>query len=321
MVKYITGKFGRPATKQIAKFMREKRVREGKLPNISAREEKQIIERTAKVFTRNGRAPYRIKERDFEKEILNPLRIRKDDRLDTGEVNQIESVFGLTDHTKQVGRKYFDIIKKEKRDEFNKLNTEKIKEQPDKSNIISNRKKVFDTKKFHEELFGRVASIREKREIHKTFEPQINQKNDKVKTAKYETFSKDMQKINPGTPKAGSEKANKKSAPGNSPKEVRLVKGFKPRQGSMFSPPREISYVAPAPKRDFTGYDFQENPAQNKGLNSRMVDKNLKIKDKPEIPPWKIAAYEADESGSSEQSIAPDSDGIQNNSPDSDIDK
>lgn len=115
MVKFIRGKFSRDAISEIKRKMHLDRVRYGKLPNINAKEEKQIIERTVKVFTKDGKAPYKIKERDFEKEILNPLRIKHDDLLDSKEIDEFDRGFGLTEHTKKIGVKYNSIIKQEKK--------------------------------------------------------------------------------------------------------------------------------------------------------------------------------------------------------------
>lgn len=93
----IIGKFGRSAAKQIFRDVHQLRIH-GKLPNINSAEEKQIIEKTKEVF---GDSPS-FTEYEFEKKVLNPLRIRKNDFLSHNEVDQIDKGLNLKDHTNRI---------------------------------------------------------------------------------------------------------------------------------------------------------------------------------------------------------------------------
>lgn len=95
MTTFIRGKFGRSAAKEIAKKIHLDRIH-GKLPNISAAEEKQIVEKTIKEF---GADTYKFRERDFQERVLNPLRIRQNDMLSKDEVNSVDKDLGLKEHT------------------------------------------------------------------------------------------------------------------------------------------------------------------------------------------------------------------------------
>lgn len=98
MDSYVRGKFGRSAAKEIARKIHMDRIH-GKLPNISAAEEKQIVERTIKEFGPNA---LKFRERDFQERVLNPLRIRHNDLLDKDEVNSVDKNLGLKQHSKRV---------------------------------------------------------------------------------------------------------------------------------------------------------------------------------------------------------------------------
>ncbi len=148
MPKYIYGKHGRDAVKQFAKDLHYKQIH-GKLPRINKREEEQIIERAKVVYGKDGKMPYKILERDFVKQVLNPLAVRKDDFFDSGEVGEISKGFNFTEHTKQVGSKYSETIRAQKREEARQKEKMKI-ESRNEARIIEEKKSSAEKSRLDE---------------------------------------------------------------------------------------------------------------------------------------------------------------------------
>lgn len=144
MPKYIYGKYGRNAIDQFAKDLHYKQIH-GHLPHINQREEKQIIDRARIVYEKDGKLPHKILERDFVKQILNPLQVRRDDFFDSGEVGEISKGFNFTERTKQIGSKYSERMRDVKRDEVKKA-TEEKKSSVDKSRSDEIRNKISASK-------------------------------------------------------------------------------------------------------------------------------------------------------------------------------
>lgn len=118
MVKFFTGKFGRDAGKEFIRKIHHDRL-SGDL-KISSKMEKQIEERFVKVFAKNGKVPLKVRQRDIEKEILNPLRIKNNDYFSSKNIDAVDKGFGFTEHTKQLGGKYAYILQQEKKAELKK---------------------------------------------------------------------------------------------------------------------------------------------------------------------------------------------------------
>ncbi len=271
--------------------MHEKRVHEGKLPHISAIEEKQIIERTVKVFTRNCKAYHKIKEREFEREILNPLRIRRDDRLDSKE---IDKVFGLTDHTKKIGGKYISIIKQEK--------------------------KLADKKRFEEAKTARVERIAEK-----------TQKPSRIETIQQEIKGKESKALPKISNNKTSSEASAQGMPNNRSSESDInekeVKGFKTQLKSggksrswTAAPTSSISYnfsgIGSKLKtpQESDSEKLQESASEKlyKALRSKTSKETADKKPQLEKHDWRMAAYEEETADSPESQSMPESTGMQN---------
>lgn len=113
MFKSFRGKFGRNAGKEFARKIHRARL-SGDL-KITPKMEKQINERFIKVFAKNGKVPLGVKERDIEKEVLNPLRHGLNDYFSSKNIDAVDKGFGFTDHTKQIGNKYSYVLQQEKK--------------------------------------------------------------------------------------------------------------------------------------------------------------------------------------------------------------
>ena len=98
MDRYLEGKFGRSAISEFARKLHLDRIH-GKLPHISEAREKQIIEKATKEF---GPKAFKIRERDFEERVLNPLRIHSDDLFTPEEVDEVDKDFGFKEHTGRI---------------------------------------------------------------------------------------------------------------------------------------------------------------------------------------------------------------------------
>ncbi len=118
MDKYFRPKSGNDAIKALKKVIHLKRIHNQL--DMTQKMEKQIDERIVKVFTKKGKVPFKIKEREFEKEILNPLRLGQHDRFSSADVDVVDKGLGFTDHTKQIGTKYKRILQHEKEAERQK---------------------------------------------------------------------------------------------------------------------------------------------------------------------------------------------------------
>ncbi len=130
MNRSFIGKFRHTAAEQFAKKIHNDRLH-GKL-DITRQEEKQIDERFVKVFGKKTR----VKEREIEKEVLNPLRIKTNDKFSREEVDAVDRGFGFVSHTKQVGNKYSQILRQEKKAEFQKRH-EAVKIEKDKVQTVA----------------------------------------------------------------------------------------------------------------------------------------------------------------------------------------
>lgn len=161
MVKYITGKFGRDAIQQFSRDIHLKRI-SGKL-DITPKMEKQIVERTKKVFEKNDKAPLRIRERDLQKEVLNVLRIKHDDAFSPKNVEDIDKGFGFTEHTKEIGNKYAFALQQEKRAEIQKQR-EALKAEKEKAIEFKKEQNIAESKKQSNEpgSYAWLESLRNK---------------------------------------------------------------------------------------------------------------------------------------------------------------
>lgn len=111
MVKYIFGKSGRSAPKQIAWNIKTSHKTGGL--DIKHKKIDDILKMTEKVFKQNGKEPYKIKERDFVKEISNRYKLGSKYNAET--VKKVEDMLGITERTKQIGTKYSSATKQEKK--------------------------------------------------------------------------------------------------------------------------------------------------------------------------------------------------------------
>jgi len=114
--KSFRGKFGRNAGGEFARKIHRARL-SGDL-DITPKMEKEINKRFEKVFTKNGKMPLSVKERDIEKEILNPLRLGYNDHFSSENVDKVDKTFGFMDHTKRIGYKYAYGLQQEKKAKF-----------------------------------------------------------------------------------------------------------------------------------------------------------------------------------------------------------
>jgi len=270
MVKYVVGKFGRNAIAEIKRKIHLDRVRYGKLPHINAREEKQIFERAEKVFGKNGKMPNKIRGRELEKEVLNPLSVRMDDYLDTKEVKEIDkdvyNIFGLTEHTKQVGSKYFSIVKQEKR--------------------------LAAKKRFEELKTEKNAKDANVKKIEKTLKPsrlETLQKQIKEPRTSLEILNN---KITGDTFKLGI--SNKKISESGKNTDTREASGFKKqllKSGGIYR-----VGAAPIISDDFSGMGLRKNKPPDSdweygGVMSERPQNSLDNGANEKIPSWKLEAY------------------------------
>jgi len=91
------GKFGRSAADQFSKDMHFKRMH-GKLSSVNQNEEHLISQKAQEVF--GSRTSFT--EKEFEEKVLNPLRLNRNDILDSGEVDEIDKGFNFKYHSKRV---------------------------------------------------------------------------------------------------------------------------------------------------------------------------------------------------------------------------
>jgi len=166
-----------------------------------------------------------------------------------------------------------------------KITTAPETQEPNKSQNTPNFKKTFnkdEVRKFHEDLEKRIA---ERRNFVKLSEPKAKEETDKIKTARFETFSKDISKSKPVISKRGSESADK------SPVSNMQVKGFKPRGVSYRIPYKEPplnSKISDYALSEFKGSDLGEK------LNSKISDKKFKSNNLSEENDWRYKAYDSD---------------------------
>ena len=127
------GPFGGGALKRFGKTLDFKRIT-GKV-HINPIQEKEIINRATKIF---GDANT-ISGRELEKQVLNPLAMKHVHNFDSKKAGEIEKLFNLTDHTKQVGYKYNTAIKQEKfaaeQARLNEMKGSEIKEAASEKNV------------------------------------------------------------------------------------------------------------------------------------------------------------------------------------------
>lgn len=69
---------------------------------ITARQEKELVDTATEEFVKNGKDPYKIREKDFEKHVLNRLRMDKNDLLETEDVNKLSQRYGIEHRTDKV---------------------------------------------------------------------------------------------------------------------------------------------------------------------------------------------------------------------------
>ncbi|MBU3924312.1 MAG: hypothetical protein V1732_03225 [Patescibacteria group bacterium] len=95
---YLRGKKGRSAIDELARNIHRDRIH-GKI-NMNAKEEKLLIEKARAAYDKEGeRGLYKIREKDFERKVLNPLRLDRNDLLERDEVDSIASRYGIEHRT------------------------------------------------------------------------------------------------------------------------------------------------------------------------------------------------------------------------------
>lgn len=105
----IGGALGGGAIKRISNIVHFGRIK-GKI-HINQAQEKEIIDRTTKVFGKDGKSPYQIPQRKIDEEILNPLALRHVHGFNIRKAAEVEKALGMTEHTNQIGGRYSDILK------------------------------------------------------------------------------------------------------------------------------------------------------------------------------------------------------------------
>lgn len=69
---------------------------------ISAREEAALIKKATERFVKDGKDPYKIREKDFERDVLNPLRVDRTDLFERDEVDKLADRYGIEHRTDKV---------------------------------------------------------------------------------------------------------------------------------------------------------------------------------------------------------------------------
>ncbi len=93
----MRGSHGRGAIGDLARKIHQDRIH-GRI-KISAREEELLIKKATERFVKDGKDPYKIREKDFEREVLNPLRMDRNDLLESGEVDSLADRYGIEHRT------------------------------------------------------------------------------------------------------------------------------------------------------------------------------------------------------------------------------
>lgn len=98
---YLRGKNGRSAIDELARNIHRDRIH-GKI-NMNAKEEKLLIEKARAAYDKEGeRGLYKIREKDFERDVLNPLRMDPNDLLEREEVDRLANRYGIEHRTNKV---------------------------------------------------------------------------------------------------------------------------------------------------------------------------------------------------------------------------
>lgn len=254
MGRFITGRQpGYGAIKQLGKDMRFKNVMQGKLPHINKKEREEIIKVATKVFAKNGKDPYKIDRGRFEAEVLRPLAIGRYDRLDPKEIAEFGKEFDLIGRTSRVGRKYFDIVKKEQREKFKK----EVLASKETQKILGRRGKF----KTAEEITAFHKRLDESIEVRKKMllppELRAKEENGKTKMNRADTetipenigqkMASDKDKNKTGLKSGGKDRIKKDNPASNIPakKESNAI-----RQPRPLMTYRKTPSVVPAPIRN-----------------------------------------------------------------------
>lgn len=97
---FMRGAHGRGAVGDLARKIHQDRIR-GRI-KISAREEAALIKKATERFVKDGKDPYKIREKDFERDVLNPLRVDRTDLLESDEVDKLAEHYGIEHRTEKM---------------------------------------------------------------------------------------------------------------------------------------------------------------------------------------------------------------------------